>query len=477
MTTRPLILDVDGTLIRSDLTHELLLEGAKADPLKVPGYALLGLRSKSRLKDVLVRRVGDRIATDALPLEPRTVDLANEAVAQGRDVYLCSGSEQSLVERLSQSLDFVSGAFGTTPDYNLTSENKADFLRERFPEGFDYVGNSSQDYAVWSAAQQGYAIRPPRGAHGHRTASGRDVEILEPRARSIRPLLRAMRPHQWAKNGLIFLVPLLILESLGLNDWAAVLLGFLCMSLLASGTYIINDLSDLHADRRHPSKSRRPLAAGTLSVPAGLAAGFGLIGLALATAAVALPGAFLSVLAAYLALTLTYSFVLKSTALVDVLTLAFLFLVRVAAGAAIVSQPLSPWLISFVLTFFLSLSFIKRYTELVKLTSRGRERAEGRGYSATDAPLVLSLGMMATGMALLSFVLYGVVSDIPALRTKTAVLVVGTLLTYWLMRLWLLAHRESLDDDPVLFAVKDPLSVAIGTVIAAVVVLERVYPL
>ena len=473
MTERPLILDVDGTLIRSDLTHELLLEGFKADPLRLPRYAALGLRSKSELKDVLVERVGERIGVDALPLEPLAVEMAKTAQANGRDVYLCSGSEQRLVQRLADELDFITGAFGTTPGRNLTSENKADFLRERFPGGFDYVGNSTQDYAVWEAAHGAYAIRPPRGTQRRLSASGAPVAVLEARSASFGPLIEAMRPHHWTKNLLIALVPALVLERLGVADWLAVALGFVCLGLLASGTYLLNDMLDVHADRRHATKSRRPFASGRLSIPAGGLAFVLSVGAAFVLATLFLPGAFTRVMAAYLLTTLLYSFVLKRLAIADVITLAFLFLTRVAAGAALVAQPLSPWLTSFVLTFFLSVSLVKRYAELIRDAEGAHAAEAGRGYRPSDAPLVLGFGMMATAMTLIAFMLYGVVSDIPALRTQPAVLVVGTVITGWIMRLWLLAHRGELNDDPVLFAVRDPVSLLAGAAVFAVVAIER----
>ena len=181
-TTRPLVLDVDGTMIRSDLTHELLFEGFRAArPWDWPRLLKLGLTDKPELKREFVQRIGHRIDVDLHPLEPLAVNLAKEAKADGRDVYLCSGSEQSLVERLAARLPYVDGAFGTTPGYNMTAQNKADFLEERFPDGFDYVGNSSQDYEPWEAAHTAYAIRPPEDAEFKRSASGKPVVVLEHR--------------------------------------------------------------------------------------------------------------------------------------------------------------------------------------------------------------------------------------------------------------------------------------------------------
>ena len=186
---RPLVLDVDGTMIRSDLTHELLFEGFRtAKPWHWPRLLRLALTDKPALKAEFVARIGDGMAPELHPLEPLAVGLAETAKVEGREVYLCSGSEQSLVERLAAVLPYVDGAFGTVPGYNMTAQNKADFLTERFPDGFDYVGNSSQDYEPWEAAHTAFAIRPPTDALLRRSQSGESVNVLEKRTDSVRDL-------------------------------------------------------------------------------------------------------------------------------------------------------------------------------------------------------------------------------------------------------------------------------------------------
>lgn len=474
MSKNPLILDVDGTLIRSDLTHELLLEGIKANPIKLPKYVSLGLSSKARMKAELIEDVGDDILTDVLPLEPKIIEMAKAAKEEGRDVYLCSGSEQSLIDRLAATLDFVTEGFGTTPEINLTSENKASFLANKFPEGFDYIGNSTQDYAVWDAAVRGHAIRPPRGTENRASSTGEPIEILESRKLPLRPIVKAMRVHQWAKNILIFLVPTLILDQLEVFDFVAVILGFLCLGLLASGTYLINDILDVQSDRQHPSKKNRPFAAGTLSIPLGILISGICVIASFGVSLIFLPTQFTITMTAYLVTTLAYSFVLKRMAIIDVITLAFLFMMRVAAGAAIVGEGVSPWLVSFILTFFLSLSLVKRYTEVIKVKRAGSTTISGRGYTVQDNDILLGYGIMATAMTLISFMLYGVVSSAPALKMKISVLIVGTIITYWLMRVWLLAHRGELNDDPVLFAIKDRISIFCGACIFLVISFEKV---
>ncbi len=471
-TQNPLILDVDGTLIHNDLTQEMLLLGFCEKPLNGLSFALLGLKSKNKLKEVLIGLIGDKINAANLPYNQTIVDFAVAEAEKGREIVLCSGSHESLIKDIAVHFDWISDGFGTTPEVNLTSSNKAKFLQDKYPGGFDYVGNSTQDYAVWKAADKAYSFAAPKASKSITTATGNPVQSLGEKSSSLKPVIKAMRLHQWAKNVLLFLVPMLAFEKLGLTDVYALLLGFLAMGLLASGTYIFNDALDIQNDRESASKKHRPLASGKLSVTKGIAV-FGLCLFLAAGITLLLPPAFALVLLIYFVVTMAYSIFLKRLVIIDVMSLAFLFLVRVLAGAAVVSVPASPWLVSFILTFFLSLSLTKRYTELVKLDLQGRTAMGGRGYDIKDIPLILGFGMMATAMTILSFILYGLVATEPVLEADVSIFIVGFILVYWILRMWYLAHRGRLNDDPVLFAVKDKLSLALGGLIFAVVFLEK----
>jgi phosphoserine phosphatase len=276
--TRPLILDVDGTLLKSDLTHEMILAAVMRDPGKALHYARIGKDDKPQMKQEMIARIGERLDVDVAPLEPKIVALAEQAIKDGRKVYLCSGSEQSLVDRLGARLDFVTESFGTSATYNMTSGNKAAFLRERFPDGFDYAGNSTQDFAVWEAAQSAYAMRPPKGTDKTRTAAGEPVTILEPRGSQLGTLLSAMRPWRfWFPLPLLVLVIAAIYKGVASNLWLpmwATVVWMLSVAALA----LIDDLRDIHQDRRD-DKPNRPIAAGDLSVTTAAA---GLVALILA---------------------------------------------------------------------------------------------------------------------------------------------------------------------------------------------------
>lgn len=335
----PLVLDVDGTLIRNDLTHELFLKGISLYPLKIFTFLHLALTSKPKLKALLIDLVGDDIAAPNLPYNETVVSRAKTAKEDGREVILCSGSQEKLIKQIENNFDWLDGSFGTTPTHNLTSKNKAAFLTSRYPGGFDYFGNSTQDYEVWKAARKGLAISPPRATAKIRSLSGEPVDIVEPKRSETGAVFKTLQLNRWAKNILIFLVPALIVNRLTAFDGQNLILGFIAMGLLASGTYVYDELINIHADRQHDSKRNRPFASGHLSIPIGtLAMGFCIIAAALIS--LRLPPMFGLILLAYFIAKISYSITLKRIGTPHVLVSAVLLMVRVAAGAAIVSYAL-----------------------------------------------------------------------------------------------------------------------------------------
>jgi len=281
--------------------------------------------------------------------------------------------------------------------------------------------------------------------------------------------LRLLRPHQWAKNGLA-LVPAALGHRVGEPGVLAdVLLAVAALSLCASGTYIVNDWLDRDRDRAHPTKRTRPLASGAVSPSLGLTLAVGLVGAAFALAAATLPATFVGVLAAYTVVTLAYSLRLKRVAVLDVLVLAGLYALRLVAGGAATAVPVSAWLLAFSLFFFLALALLKRYVELRQMETGDAPSDNGRGYHADDAAIVRGMGPATGLLAVLVFALYTTSPDVAELYAHPDLLWLATpALVYWTLRMWLLAHRGRVHDDPVLFAVKDPASYAVAAVVAAV---------
>lgn len=290
--------------------------------------------------------------------------------------------------------------------------------------------------------------------------------------RAAREALRALRTHQWAKNALVALPAALAHRLDEPGVLGAVALAVAAMSLCASGTYVVNDLLDRDRDRAHPTKRRRPFASGELSPAMGAVMAVALVGGAFALAWAALPAAFAGVLAVYVGVTAAYSVWLRRVAVLDVHVLAGLYALRVVAGGAAVGVPLSEWLVAFSLFFFLGLALLKRYAELRLVETGAAPAANGRGYLPGDGALVGGLGAACGLLATLVLALYVTSPEVRELYARPALLWAAVpAVLYWTMRAWLLAHRGRMDDDPVLFAVRDPASYAvvglIGVALAA----------
>ena len=454
----PLVVDLDGTLLRTDSLHEALLalvSARPADVLRLPGWISTG---RAGLKAELAERTPP--PGDTLPLNDDVVALVGAARENGRRTALVSAADQRQVDAVAKATGLFDEAWGSTPQRNLKGAEKARFLTDRFGEkGFDYAGDSHVDLPVWQAAR--HAITVGAGTALRRAASDAnpDIRHLAPpdgpaRARSA---LRAMRPHQWSKNLLLFL-PALAAHSL--DAVFSLILAFIAFCLAASSVYIVNDLLDLAADRAHARKRKRPFAAGDLTPAFGVALAAVLL-LAALIFALAVGGAFLGVLLVYLVITFAYSVWLKRKLLVDVLTLAGLYTVRIVAGGVAVSVPLSPWLLGFSIFLFLCLAAVKRQAELVDLMASGRSAA-GRAYAPDDLPVLRGIAITASQATVLVLALYIASEEVQALYPDPWILWgICPLLLYWALRMVMKAHRGLMTDDPIVFAASDRVSLVL----------------
>jgi 4-hydroxybenzoate polyprenyltransferase len=286
-------------------------------------------------------------------------------------------------------------------------------------------------------------------------------------------VLRALRVEQWVKNLLVFMPLLMAPEIVELSLYDEALFAFLSFSLCASAVYVLNDLVDLEADRRHARKRLRPFASGELSPRFGWVAGTACLvaGLSIATT---LPAIFAAVLFVYLVVTTLYSFWLKHVPLVDVLVLALLYTGRVIAGGAATYVLPSPWILGFSLFFFLSLAFVKRYAELHAI-GRHEPALKVRGYFASDLDLITINGTVSGYMSVLVAALY-INGDhaIGIYQYPVLLWLICPLLLYWISRMWMLAHRGELHEDPVLFALRDRASWIVFALIAVVLLIARI---
>lgn len=466
----PIAVDLDGTLIRSDLLLETFLLLIKRNPLYLLLIPFWLLKGKAALKSEIARRV--TLNPAALPYNLKFLQWLQQQREAGRGLWLCTASNERLAHAVAEHLNIFQGVLASTDDTNLSGRTKARHLVEKFGDkGFDYCGNHRVDLAIWKVSRNAVVVNagePLKNAAQALT----EVHAVFPDSGSLpRAILKALRLHQWAKNILVF-VPLAAAHKLGdaLSAQQA-LLGFLAFGLCASSVYLLNDMLDLEADRQHPRKCKRPFASGDLP----LLLGFALIPLLLlgtVLLAASLPATFWLVLAGYYVLTVAYSFGLKRVVLVDTITLAALYTVRIVAGAIAISVPLSFWLLLFAVFLFFSLALVKRYAELDALQRQGKLKAAGRGYHIEDLPILHSLGAAAGYLCVLVLALYINSPAVTSLyRHPEAIWFLCVLLLYWISRVWLQAHRGKMHDDPVVFALKDKASLSIGALAAITVLL------
>jgi 4-hydroxybenzoate polyprenyltransferase/phosphoserine phosphatase len=466
MTDRPLVIDLDDTLIRTDLLVEAACRLMATRPFACVRLPLWLMSGKAALKT----RLADEVAIDPalLPYDQTLLDRLRQEKAHGRPLYLASASPRKFVADVARHLDLFDGWFATEKE-NLSGRAKAALLEQKFGRGgFDYVGNSMADLPVWEKAGRAIAANASAGVLRRFSARHPEGEVFSARPVNFRAMLKALRPHQWLKNLLIF-VPILAGHMLGARPVFASLLAFAAFSLGASATYVLNDLADLESDRRHRSKRNRPFAAGQVPVAHGLLM-FPLLLLTSLALGLRVGPQFLLVLIAYMAITLAYSLGLKRLVLLDVMTLAGLYTLRIMAGSAASGVLVSYWLLMFSLFLFFCLALVKRYTELMVELERGGTRPSGRGYSVADLP-VLSTMASATGFGAVLIVALYVNSD--AVRLLYArpdfLWLICPMMFYWIARVLILAHRGEMHDDPVVFAATDwqSLLVGLGVVVTA----------
>jgi 4-hydroxybenzoate polyprenyltransferase len=459
----PLVVDLDGALLKVDALHESLAALLLRRPWQV-FCALFCLITRGRAAFKARIASFDVLDVEALPLRQELLAWLNRQAAVGRELHLVSAGDHTVVSQLAARLQLFDSCTGSDGRHELQGAAKAAWLRGRFPEGFTYVGGGAFEPAVWQAASTVVIAGARPAAKQGIDGLNKPVEA-EFRAAIVgaRLLLEQLRLHQWSKNILVFLPLLLAHRFADLQGWLHVLLAFVGMGLTASATYVVNDLSDLSDDRRHVTKRNRPLAAGAFPtlgafaiVPPMLIAGFAITFAASPEAAI--------VLAAYLALTLAYSFRLKRVPLLDTAVIGLLFTLRIVLGAAAVRTPPSPWLLAFSVMLFFSLAMAKRQSEIAKaLRVADTERIARRGYEPGDVVLTLVYGIASGVASLVISMLYitnGVATELYG--NPNWLWGVPLLLYMWQMRVWLLAHRGILDDDPIVFALKDRTSLALG---------------
>jgi len=460
----PLVVDLDGTLTVTDTLYESFAKLCFHDPLA----ALVSLTHIASGPAAAKRYLAGRCRLDpaTLPYRADLIELVKSEKARGRAIHLVTAADQSVADLCAAELGLFESATGSNGAHNLKGPNKLEHLRGRFPGGFIYAGDGTADLPVFRAARGVILCDVSSATEAALAGSGVLANLRRP-ANAPRAWMRAFRLHQWAKNILLF-VPLFVGHAYGdPRTIAAALLGFMLLCVLSSATYIINDLADLDADRRHPTKRLRPFASGALKILHGLIAAPLMIAGALA-GALALSPPFATALLAYLVLTSAYSFGLKRVPLLDVFVIGVLFTLRIVMGAEVAGLSHSAWLLSFALAFFISLALSKRHGEVMRAARNEVEEIVGRGYRRNDWPITLTFGIGIGLVSVVIMLLYMTNDATPSgfYRQPGWLYAIPALLTVWLMRIWLLSNRMLLHDDPVVFALRDRVSLGLGVAVA-----------
>lgn len=469
MSTKPLVVDLDGTLLKSDMLLETALVFLHKQPTRFYLPLLwLWRGGKVQLKANLAENVFVDVAH--LPFNQAILDWLREEKSQGRSLVLATATHRLYAEKIGEHLGIFDRILATDQK-NLSAERKRDALVDIFGAGgFDYVGNSSDDLAVWKAADAAIVVDPELGVAQRAGALTNDVKVMETRKGVARAWLKQLRVHQWLKNLLIF-VPLVAahkINSLPLLFDAIV--AFFLFSLCASSVYLLNDLLDLNEDRAHPRKRFRPFAAGTLSIKSGILVFPLLLLTAIVGSYILLPPSFSVGLAFYYLMTLAYSLFLKRMVIVDVVVLAALYTIRIIAGVLATGLEPTFWMLAFSMFMFLSLALVKRFAELRAVQAKGgNEKISGRGYYSSDLEMLSSLGAASGYLSVMVLALY--IQDMPVLHLYShpqLIWLACPLLLYWISRTWMLTHRGLMHDDPVVFAIKDRVSLLTGALMALV---------
>ena len=470
----PIVVDLDGTLILTDTLHESVLELLRTRLLRsfmVPVWLFAG---KASFKASVAAAVD--LDVKDLPFNFELIDWLKQERARGRKIVLATAANRKIAEGVASVLGVFDEIISSDDQINLAGVAKREALVSRFGEkGFDYAGNSVADLDVWMGARRAIVVNasdsliqaagqaaPVSNVFTAKSVHGPDWHVW----------FRTLRAHQWLKNFLLF-VPMLAAHNLDLQSLSDVLLAFLAFCLCASSVYILNDLLDLPNDRKHPRKSKRPLASGQMPIAWGVLL-FPLLLLASLISGLWVGSGFTAWLVIYFLLTCAYSLYLKRLVLVDCLVLATLYALRFVAGASAVDVPLSYWLLAFSVFIFLSLAFVKRYAELQVQLQAGSEQAHGRGYLVGDATLVQTLGVTAGYVSVLVLALYLQSDKVVTLYRQPEIIWMAVpLMLFWISWMWLKAHRGEMHDDPIVFALRDVSSRVVAVLIGMAFVMAN----
>lgn len=464
----PLFVDLDETMVRIDTLWESFLSILRTRTILLLYIPFWLLKGKAYVKQMIAANA--HLRPDNIAYNEDVLCFLRSEYAEGREIVLATASDYKVANSVAKHLGIFSGVLASDGIVNLSGGKKLAAIKDLVgSRAFEYVGNSTDDLHIWKEATKAHLVHPtPRLLRrvGKVTTVGRVFISTEKKWTA---LLRSLRPHHWFKNILLF-VPLITSHRINEPELLSrAFIAFVSFSLCASCSYIINDLLDLPADLQHPRKKLRPFASGSLSLRIGVLLSLVLFVAGFTLSIAILHVTFTLILALYILLTITYSLFLKEIAILDVLVLAGLYAIRILAGGVVVDVYITTWLVGFAIFIFLSLAFVKRYTELLLMQSEGRNALEGRGYIVRDIEIIQVVGPVSGYLSVLVLALYINSREVVLLYQHPWVLwFLGPCFLYWITRIWLIAHRGQMHDDPLIFAIKDKASYVLGILVIAI---------
>lgn len=467
MANIPLVVDLDGTLIHTDMLHESALSAFREAPSSALAMPIWLLKGKAYLKQKLSHCAP--LNPETLPYNLPLIDWLKEQRAQGRKLVLSTATDATIAQAIAHHVGLFDEVLASDGSTNLAGDNKANVLVARFGEkGFDYAGNATPDLAVWKVAHQAIVVNAPNSLAEKAKAICPIAHIFPAQHTGLGIWRRVLRMHQWMKNLLLFVPMLAGHQFTNFQSWQTLILAFIAFSICASSVYIANDLMDLESDRQHPHKRKRPFASGLVPIWIGVLLTPLLIMASFWLASLVSAG-FFYCLVLYFILTSLYTWRLKKLVLIDCITLAMLYTLRIIAGTEALNLEYSFWLLAFAVFIFLSLAFIKRYAELAVQTQHGKTTAAGRGYHTDDATIIQNLGISSGYVSVLVFALYLNSEKILILyKIPHMIWAAVPIILFWISWMWMQAHRGKMHDDPLVFAVKDKASLAAGLLFVVV---------
>jgi 4-hydroxybenzoate polyprenyltransferase/phosphoserine phosphatase len=469
-----LCVDLDGTLVATDTLDECLLCIARRSPQKLLKIPLWLLGGKAQFKE----RVAEAAAQDlcSLPYRPSVCEYIEARAAEGEEVVLATAANWRIAKQVAGECKFIQNVLASDEKTNLSGERKLTAIRD-YAAGrpFDYMGDHVKDLKIWRAARNAIVVGKSARLAAKVAGAENVIQISSGTGGTAREWLRQLRVHQWSKNVLLLLPLVLAHKITSVPALVACLIAFIAFSCAASAVYLVNDLIDLPHDRSHPTKSKRPLARGAITIRQALGATVGLVGAAAVLSLAFLPLTFFAMVVGYWVMSFAYSLWLKQLAIVDILMLAGFYVYRILIGAVAVHVLVSVWLLAFSMFFFLSLGTIKRYADLLEAAGSGETGRAGRSYSTADLEFLRTLGLACGCVATLVLALYLNSAEIMQLyRRPTCLWLVCPLALYWILRAWLIASHGEMHDDPVIFALRDKASYVVAALTAGVILLATI---